>query len=462
MFSYFYLKRIETGITTSMARMNRSLSSRSEGAGSGNWPEEYTVHRLRRLCIGEDTGKSAASYLERPPPLNLYTSHLHNKPAKDIISSRKEPFREFYRAVRQQWRKGQLQAQHGSLFDTFPEAFTLYGANDVDLSLMWRVPMIKRSGNHHVIGMNLGTMDVASGSRLLGVTPAPLGQGGEGSGLGQGQHHGQGGGGKRGSAVAGVSTGVTVKGNGGARRKSTLLTLYNLPPREPTDEGKRGTGVMSGGASGGAGGGEAFDDPSNPTSLEQYPAKVLLTSASELVHDFSMEGLAFLPVTLAVKNAGASTIRFTLELTEPEESSVPMPHTARMTQSRPTIPRTCPSAFRFDWSGWTKLQGELGPGEEDELRAKASFSRPGIYNLNRWCLTVVQVLDGVEGMDEEGEEVGGEGGGEEDGREGSIASGVSHTTAGLGGKGRASGSSAMGLQTPNLPHLITVYGEWDD
>lgn len=314
--------------------------------------------------------------------------------------------------------------------------------------------MIKRSGNHHVIGMNLGTMDVASGSRLLGVTPAPLGQGGEGASLGQG--HSQGSGGKRGSAVSGVSTGVTVKGNGGARRKSTLLSLHNLPPRGSTEEGRKSGGNSSGPA---LGGGEGLDDPANPTSLEQYPAKVLLTSASELVHDFSMDGLAFLPVTLSVKNAGASTIRFTLELIEPEEASVQMPHTARMNQNRPTIPRTCPSAFRFDWSGWTKLQGELGPGEEDELRAKASFSRPGIYNLNRWCLTVMQVLDGEDEMNEEGEE---EGGGEEEGREGSIASGVSHSTPGLGGKGRVSGSSAMGLQTPNLPHLITVYGEWDD
>lgn len=44
--------------------------------------------------------------------------------------------------------------------------------------------------------------------------------------------------------------------------------------------------------------------------------------------------------------------------------------------------------FPFHWNGSTVFSGSLKPEESAELRAFATFQLPGVYDVNRWKLTV--------------------------------------------------------------------------
>lgn len=37
-----------------------------------------------------------------------------------------------------------------------PAVFTLYNTSDIDLTLYWDIPNMKRHGHHYIIGVNLG------------------------------------------------------------------------------------------------------------------------------------------------------------------------------------------------------------------------------------------------------------------------------------------------------------------
>lgn len=59
---------------------------------------------------------------------------------------------------RLQWRYGQLQTQHhgvSALEYGNNNNFALYSPGDVDLSLYWDIPNMKRHGHHYIIGINL-------------------------------------------------------------------------------------------------------------------------------------------------------------------------------------------------------------------------------------------------------------------------------------------------------------------
>lgn len=49
----------------------------------------------------------------------------------------------------------------------------------------------------------------------------------------------------------------------------------------------------------------------------------------------------------------------------------------------------------FAWSGSTIFQGSLLPEEERSVFAWATFSRPGVYDLNRWRVSV-ELMDSGE------------------------------------------------------------------
>jgi len=42
----------------------------------------------------------------------------------------------------------------------------------------------------------------------------------------------------------------------------------------------------------------------------------------------------------------------------------------------------------FQWTGATIRYGSLAPGEEHTITVMACFTQPGVYDLNRWRLTV--------------------------------------------------------------------------
>lgn len=131
----------------------------------------------------------------------------------------------FYKSARKQWRHASVLAQYGGLFEHQPYAFTLYNTNDVDLTLFWRLDLggSKRMGNHHVVGINLGTL-------LEGASSL--------------------------SQDSFSSTGVTLSANTGMRRKYAS----SLPQ-----------GISTGGLA----------------IRDENPAKVVLRSAGNACNDFN-------------------------------------------------------------------------------------------------------------------------------------------------------------------------------
>lgn len=55
------------------------------------------------------------------------------------------------------WRQSNLEGQFPNIsLDNYPKLFTLYNTGDIDLSLYWDIPEMKRHGHHYIIGVNLG------------------------------------------------------------------------------------------------------------------------------------------------------------------------------------------------------------------------------------------------------------------------------------------------------------------
>jgi hypothetical protein len=55
------------------------------------------------------------------------------------------------------WRLGNLDSQFPSISEErYSRLFTLYNSGDVDLTLYWDIPQMKRHGHHYIIGVNLG------------------------------------------------------------------------------------------------------------------------------------------------------------------------------------------------------------------------------------------------------------------------------------------------------------------
>ena len=93
------------------------------------------------------------------------------------------------------------------------------------------------------------------------------------------------------------------------------------------------------------------------------------------------------------------------------------------------------TSFRFDWHGKTKIAGELAPGEVASLKSSACFSRPGVYNLNRWKLTLYR-------RNTE-----------------SLAHSKSQSTTSLGyspDENAEEKVDIVSIQSPTLPHLVSI------
>lgn len=55
------------------------------------------------------------------------------------------------------WRQSNLESQFPNISkDRYSSLFTLYSSGDVDLTLYWDIPQMKRHGHHYIIGVNLG------------------------------------------------------------------------------------------------------------------------------------------------------------------------------------------------------------------------------------------------------------------------------------------------------------------
>lgn len=55
------------------------------------------------------------------------------------------------------WRLGNLVNQFPNISEErYRKLFTLYNSGDVDLTIYWNIPQMKRHGHHYIIGVNLG------------------------------------------------------------------------------------------------------------------------------------------------------------------------------------------------------------------------------------------------------------------------------------------------------------------
>jgi hypothetical protein len=55
------------------------------------------------------------------------------------------------------WRQGNLDGQFPNISkEKYSNLFTLYNSEDVDLTIYWNIPQMKRQGHHYIIGVNLG------------------------------------------------------------------------------------------------------------------------------------------------------------------------------------------------------------------------------------------------------------------------------------------------------------------
>lgn len=50
--------------------------------------------------------------------------------------------------------------------------------------------------------------------------------------------------------------------------------------------------------------------------------------------------------------------------------------------------KTSLNIFPFHWTGSTVFSGSLKPDESVDISAFATFQLPGVYDINRWKLTV--------------------------------------------------------------------------
>ncbi|KAG9298934.1 hypothetical protein G9A89_015956 [Geosiphon pyriformis] len=146
---------------------------------------------------------------------------------------------------------------------------------------------------------------------------------------------------------------------------------------------------------------------------DESPLKLSLKCADIHHHDFWTKCLCVLPIIILIKNCSWSKhVNFNLELLSFDENALVR-----------SVSQKSLHTNIFHWTGTTYKYGLLSPKEEFKIVAKACFTQPGIYDLNRWRLTVDLDATGTS--------------------EGSL---ISNTE----------GKKVGYVQMPNTPHLLTL------
>ncbi|KAI8076416.1 ER-golgi trafficking TRAPP I complex 85 kDa subunit-domain-containing protein [Gilbertella persicaria] len=113
---------------------------------------------------------------------------------------------------------------------------------------------------------------------------------------------------------------------------------------------------------------------------DESPIKLMISSPDRQVHDFEKEGLLKVPISVQLRNCSWNrTSKYTLELLP--WSTDPKPRNNAKTSNTFNI-------FPFHWTGSTVFSGVLKPEESTQIEALATFQLPGVYDINRWKLTV--------------------------------------------------------------------------
>ncbi|RKP08623.1 hypothetical protein THASP1DRAFT_29589 [Thamnocephalis sphaerospora] len=275
----------------------------------------------------------------RPPVLDVATSRIAFEDRGTRFAV--EPVAPFFSSSRRQWRRTSLSATYGAVFDRFPNVFTLFASHEIDLAVFWRTPQQDHQGHHHVLGVSLSGSSGRDSEAGMSTSTGSLS--------------------RRSSVIS-------------KRRSMSMLSVR-------TSATTKRHSVMS--------------VASRMALVVEDPIKMLVQSPSEVEHDFKADGICLVDMAIAIKNCAVGTVEYTLDLDEADEAFAQRPEVGA------PITKSDASASRFDWIGITHLTGTLRSNEERTVYVQACFSQSGVYNLNRWRMSVV-VLTPVPSLSQDG------------------------------------------------------------
>ncbi|RGB32937.1 ER-golgi trafficking TRAPP I complex 85 kDa subunit-domain-containing protein [Rhizophagus diaphanus] len=150
----------------------------------------------------------------------------------------------------------------------------------------------------------------------------------------------------------------------------------------------------------------------NKNFKDDSPLKLVIQCMDIYEHDFELQSFCIVPITISIKNCSWNKkIGFTLEMISPDQHE-----TNRSNAFHKVI-----TPMIFHWMGSTLKYATLSANEEQTFVVKACFNRSGVYDLNRWRLTVKYDDQNASG-----------------------------------GRNESSGGMKGYVQMPNTPHLLTI------
>ncbi|KAG0240476.1 Trafficking protein particle complex 8 [Mortierella sp. GBA43] len=302
----------------------------------GMTPERFTARALERLVLGQKSK-------DLPSGLNLQICHLSTTP--EHIEMTSPVLQYFNRSSRLNWRQAALKSQFSFLPKSVDRRhlFPIYGTSDIDLALFWEIPKLNRRGHHYIIGINLSSQQ----NPFQPIDPSSGGfeydEGDQktGDGKGQGKENAE-------AHQARALFERTVK------ERASLVQALTM----------------------------------NPQFRDESPVKISMLCEDAIQHDFSRTST---PVQVVIKNCSWNKhIVYTLDMLSSKDPMVPQRPQDSQQPAAAIIDSTNPhvNAYPFFWSGPTFSTGYLEPLEEVDVSLTACFTEYGMYDINRWRLSV--------------------------------------------------------------------------
>jgi len=124
---------------------------------------------------------------------------------------------------------------------------------------------------------------------------------------------------------------------------------------------------------------------SSPTTVDKSVSnnnalRFSIESPRKMTHDFSEDSFSIVPVTFHIQNRSSAPLSFRLETLKPHENM----------DSNPSASSIQPKRSQYFWAGETQHYVlDLAPEAKVALGTNACFSRPGVYNLNRYKFVIL-------------------------------------------------------------------------
>ncbi|KAK9761951.1 hypothetical protein K7432_012754 [Basidiobolus ranarum] len=162
------------------------------------------------------------------------------------------------------------------------------------------------------------------------------------------------------------------------------------------------------------------------TRKDENPLRVRVNCKDIYHHDFKSNGLVEIPVTFSLKNCSWNwMVNYSLEM-QPYNDVSDTTSNTRNILAKPTI-----NPAKFHWTGPTTFGGTIAPEEEQQITVNACFTRPAVYNLSRWKISVQ-----MEATKRQSQEISSD-----------NTSANSHNT---------QSSIKSYVQQPTMPHVVTI------